>query len=106
LPELAVLKASMVGRLIMQTEGSDSKYLDPIAYAWRACNPRTPLPARLIRWMPSWLGVTTSMPASLSGSNGAHAAALDIRFGLLQMSIGAAPPREENPSVQEDPLVP
>lgn len=87
----------------MQTEGSDSKYLDPIAYAWRACNPRTPLPARLIRWMPSWLGVTASLPTVASGSNGAHAAALDIRFGLLQMSIGAAPSVEANSSAQEDP---
>ena len=84
----------------MQTEGSNAKYLDPIAYAWRACNPRTPLPARLIRWIPSWLGVSASTPAAAFGRNDAHAAALEIRFGLLQMSIGVAP------SVEEDALAP
>ena len=82
----------------MQTEGSGTKYLDPIAYAWRACNPRSPLPARLIRWMPAWVGVTGSVSAAAAGSNGAHATQAEIRFGLLQMSIGAAP------SVEKDPL--
>jgi hypothetical protein len=90
----------------MRTEGSEAKYLDPIAYAWRACNPRTPLPARLIRWMPSWLGVTAAIPAAGAGSNGARAAALEIQFSLLQMSLGAAPSMEDNASVQEDPLAP
>jgi hypothetical protein len=80
----------------MQTEGSGSKYLDPIAYAWRACNPRSPLPPRLIRWMPSWVGVSASVPAAAAGSSGAHAAQPDIRFGLLQMSIGAAPSVEKD----------
>jgi hypothetical protein len=56
--------------------------------------------------MPSWLGVTAAIPAAGAGSNGARAAALEIRFSLPQMSLGAAPSMEDDPSVQEDPLAP
>jgi hypothetical protein len=47
--------------------------------------------------MPSWVGVTTSVSAAAAGSNGARAAEAEIRFGLLQMSIGAAPSAEKEP---------
>jgi len=48
--------------------------------------------------MPAWVGVTGSVSAAAAGSNGVHATQAEIRFGLLQMSIGAAP------SVEKDPL--
>lgn len=47
--------------------------------------------------MPSWVGVTASVSAAAAGSNGARAAQAEIRFGLLQMSIGAAPSVEKDP---------
>ena len=27
-----------------------TKYIDPIAYAWRICNPGVPLPQQIARW--------------------------------------------------------
>ena len=60
--------------------------IDPIAHAWRFCNPHAPLPAALVRYTPP-----SRFALSLVSSHGQLATARsgtsqDIQYGLLTLA--------------------
>ena len=77
-------------------------YVDPIAHAWRHCNPHAPLPLALVpRGAPSGLAL------SLYSSHGQHVTesepAEDIRYGLLTVATlpRISPSNEPNGGTDE-----
>ena len=68
-------------------------YIDPIAHAWRYCNPHTPLPSALGRGALSAFALrlhSSSLPAEWSGAKDAQHALLTVAtLPRISLQMGA-----------------